>query len=93
MRPMIVDAEYEEEGQLKPCFVVVEVPVAAIDGTSSVGAVLEVRGKGDPFVVLKIGDKSVCVNGGQLRAALHSLEAIRFPRRMPMLPPGADFGG
>ena len=72
----VVDAEFEEQDQLRPCLGMIEVPIEAIDGTPSVGAVLQVRGKGDGFVVLEVGSKSVRVRADQLDAALRSLAVL-----------------
>jgi len=83
----IIDAEFEE-GE-RPCLAVIEVPVEAIDGTPAVGAVLEVRGKGDGFIILEIAGKSVRVRADQLEAALQSLAMLSrsnsamIPRRVP----------
>jgi hypothetical protein len=91
---MVIDAQYEEE-DVRPCLAVIEVPVLAIDGTSAVGAVLQVRGKADEaWVVLEIGGQSVCVNSRQLAAALQSLAMLRTHRQPPpMHIPGPGFGG
>jgi len=87
-QPGIIDAEFEEGA--RPCLAVIEVPVEAIDGTPSVGAVLEVRGKGDGFVVLEIGGKNVRVRADQLEAAMQSLAVLSrtcmlMPQRVPPL--------
>jgi hypothetical protein len=79
----VANAEFEEVGKIRPCLGCIEVPIEAIDGTPSVGAVLEVRGKGDAF-----GGKNVRVRADQLAVALQSL-AMLTP--MPMLPPHPHF--
>lgn len=86
----VADAEFQEHGKPRPCVGVVEVPIESIDGTTSVGSALKVRGRGDAFVVLEVGDKHVRVRADQLRTALQSLEMLvpfsYQPRPMPPFP-------
>jgi len=84
----VIDAEFQEDGTVRPCLGVVEVPIEAIDGAPAIGAAaLEVRGRGDPFVVLVFAGKHVKVRADQLEVALQSLGMLARANAPPYGPP------